>query len=211
MVAPVNTSFVQGQGSVGADQLNSFTQTVLTAANLRAWIGVTGNTAFLQGIEAVGDGLGGLFYWDGAATAPDNNLNVIVPTGQFPGAWLRDLLVVDSVVDPDFSYLGSGPPGSNKVIGLYTFAGNVTFESNFANSYGTCLVLPTNIYTVFITKNGSNIGTMTIATSGAFSFASSGGAPVSYGFGDYMSFVAPGTTDATINNFSWTMRGTLIP
>lgn len=86
---PQLSYWVQGQGAVGADDLNTWIQAALNAAQLRGFIGLDNMVVFLQGLIAVGDNYGGLFYWDGASTAPDDNFSVIVPDGSLQGAWLR--------------------------------------------------------------------------------------------------------------------------
>ena len=89
MSVPSNVVQFQGIGSVGADNLNSYTQNVTTAVMLRSFIGASGMFVLLGGIAYVGDGLGGIFFWSPAATGPDDNMDVIVPTAASAGAWLR--------------------------------------------------------------------------------------------------------------------------
>jgi hypothetical protein len=89
MSAPQLTVYQNGPVAVSGDQLNTFVQTAQTANQLRTLTGVSGMQIRLQGITTPNDGLGGDFYWNGAATATDDNLNTIVPNGTVPGAWLR--------------------------------------------------------------------------------------------------------------------------
>jgi hypothetical protein len=89
MSVPALTVFADGPVAVDADNLNTFVQTAQTANQLRTLTGVIGMTVMLQGIAAPGDGLGGFFFWNAAATAADDNLNTLVPNGSIPGAWLR--------------------------------------------------------------------------------------------------------------------------
>lgn len=91
MVAPANRIYRNGVIPVTGDEFNTFMQGASTAATLRAFIGVTGMTVELQGIAAVGDGLGGAFFWNPNSTAADDNLDVIVPYDASPlgGAWNR--------------------------------------------------------------------------------------------------------------------------
>lgn len=81
--------YVDGPTAVSADQLNTFVQTAQTASQVRNVTGITGMAILLQGIVVAGDGLGGFFYWNAAATALDDNLDTLVPNGTVPGAWLR--------------------------------------------------------------------------------------------------------------------------
>lgn len=94
MSIPFPTVYADGGPAVIADQLNSFVQTALTAAQLRSLSGETGMVALLQGIATVGDGQGGVFVWNATSTAADDNLNAIRPNGSIPGAWLRLALKV---------------------------------------------------------------------------------------------------------------------
>lgn len=89
MNAPFNQTSYQGVGSVPADLLNTYTQNVNTAALLRGFIGISTMYVLLGGVSYIGDGNGGIFYWSPNATGPDDNLNVIVPTGSANGAWVR--------------------------------------------------------------------------------------------------------------------------
>lgn len=86
---PQLTVYADGPTAVSARQLNTLIQTCQTAAQLRGLIGITGMAVGLQGITAPGDGLSGQFYWNTASTAPDDNMNVIVPSGSVQGAWIR--------------------------------------------------------------------------------------------------------------------------
>jgi hypothetical protein len=75
--------------AVTADQFNTFMQTCNTFDDLRAFVGTTGQEVCARGRDAVGDGYGGLFYWDGTSTGTDNDLTIITPTGTTTGRWLR--------------------------------------------------------------------------------------------------------------------------
>jgi len=55
-----------------------------------AGFAATNDRAFLAGLAAVGDGLGGMFYWDAASVLVADDVNTVNPTGN-PGAgrWIR--------------------------------------------------------------------------------------------------------------------------
>lgn len=89
MSVPQLNVYINGPIAISADQLNTFVQTAQTAAQARTIAGVSGMQISLQGISVPNDGLGGEFYWNGAATAADDNLNVLVPNPGISGAWLR--------------------------------------------------------------------------------------------------------------------------
>jgi hypothetical protein len=78
---------------------------------------------------------------------------------------------------------------------------------NFGGSTGHCGGNPTStaVYTVY--KNGVQIGTVTIATSRGFTFATTGGATQSFVAGDTLSVLTP-TTDATLSGVTMTFAGT---
>jgi hypothetical protein len=88
--APALTVYVQGQGAVSADQLNTFEQTCDTVSDMRAITGVAGMQIFSRGLATVNDGGGGEFYWDAGLASPvDNGYSIIAPTGSIQGAWVR--------------------------------------------------------------------------------------------------------------------------
>jgi hypothetical protein len=89
MTAPALAVQIQGQGTVSADNLNTYESTCNIFSDLRAFIGTVGMQVFVRGGAAVNDGLGGEFYWNASGTGPDDNLNNIVPTGAALGCWTR--------------------------------------------------------------------------------------------------------------------------
>lgn len=89
MVAPALRTFANAGTEVSGDNLNTFEQTCDTFDDLRAFVGTTGIMVLARGNAAVNDGLGGVFYWDGASTGTDDDANIITPTGQTTGRWLR--------------------------------------------------------------------------------------------------------------------------
>lgn len=90
MSVPSPAVAVQGQGALGADQINGLVQTVASVAQLRGFSGVTTMVVLLDGTNAVADGGQGFFYWSPNATAADNGSTVIAPSGSVgAGRWLR--------------------------------------------------------------------------------------------------------------------------
>jgi hypothetical protein len=90
MTAPALAVYYNGQGQVGADNLNTFMQTCNTASELRGFAGTTGIEVYMRGFSAIGDGGQGVFYWNVNSTAPDDNgVTTIVPNSQTTGAWTR--------------------------------------------------------------------------------------------------------------------------
>lgn len=91
MTAPLLKVAVQGQGSIDADQLNTYQQTCNIMTDLRAFPGAPGVQVFVRGTSAVNDGGQGGFYWNAGAISPvdDNGLTTVVPTGAATGCWSR--------------------------------------------------------------------------------------------------------------------------
>lgn len=80
---------VQGQTVANADDLNSYLQWCMTAAQLRTFIGLSNMTVYLQGVASADDGKQGTFIWYTTVGHADDNLNYIVPPGASGGGWVR--------------------------------------------------------------------------------------------------------------------------
>ena len=89
MTAPQLVAQIQGQGTVSADNLNTYIQNCTNIAQLRSFIGLPGMCVFIDGNITPGDGGAGPFYWNATSIGPDNNSTVIVPQPGVPGAWVR--------------------------------------------------------------------------------------------------------------------------
>ena len=89
MTAPLLVAQIQGQGTVSADNLNTYIQNCTNIEQLRLFIGLPGMCVFIDGTVAPGDGGAGPFYWNTTSIGPDNNSTVIVPQPGVPGAWVR--------------------------------------------------------------------------------------------------------------------------
>lgn len=89
MTAPQLNAAIQGQGTISADNLNTFTQTAQMTSQLRNFTGLPGMAIWLQGIVFPNDGGGGFFYWNASGTEPDDNFNYIVPNDTSTGEWER--------------------------------------------------------------------------------------------------------------------------
>ena len=98
MTAPTPQQFIQGQGTVSADNLNTFVQTVTNITQLRLIIGLPGMQILLEGLVTPGDGGAGPFYWNTTSIGPDNGTSIIVPQSGVPGAWIRLSISQTSIV-----------------------------------------------------------------------------------------------------------------
>jgi len=103
---------VQGQGSVSADNLNTYLQGADNVAAMRSFVGNAADsitvTVYMRGTTNPGDGGQGFFYWNPTSIATDDGgVTTIVPTGQTVGAWLR--LLSNSVAPSVLVVTSAGP------------------------------------------------------------------------------------------------------
>lgn len=89
MPIPSNAYQVQGQGSVTADQINTFVQWTTNAASLRSFIGLPKMLVYLEGLSVPNDGGQGFFYWLATVSETDDGRDYIIPTGASGGGWVR--------------------------------------------------------------------------------------------------------------------------
>lgn len=119
----------QGLGAITADQANTYTQAVSSLAQLRSFSGVGQMLVTLEGYSAVGDGGQGWFVWSASSTGPDDSVNVIVPTGNSQGAWVR--LPSNGASGPTGPAGAQGPPGppGPSGTGITPYAAQMTLSS----------------------------------------------------------------------------------
>lgn len=85
----------------------------------------------------------------------------------------------------------------------------VTFPANFAGSYFKASANATATTVFDVQKNGSSIGSVSIAAGGTTAtFTTSGGAAQSFAAGDLLAVIAPGTADATLADPGFCFVGT---
>lgn len=89
MSAPALQQYIQGQGTVSADNLNTFEQTCDTVADLLSFTGVPGQQVYVRGRSAVADGGNGEYYWNAGLTPPGDGFNAVIPAGSVQGGWSR--------------------------------------------------------------------------------------------------------------------------
>lgn len=98
-------------------------------------------------------------------------------------------------------------PSASEVLLLHVFAEAVTLADDFGGAQARIGTNPTASFVLDVQKNGSSVGSITVATDGSVTFATTGGA-VSFAIDDLISVVGPGTIDATIANCAFTFLGT---
>lgn len=112
-----------------------------------------------------------------------------------------------SPYDVPLSYAG-GPPASSEVIGRVVACRDIAFAANFAGSNGYIGTNPTGSFVISVQDDGVTIGTITISTLGAFTFATTGGTAKTVAAGSRLEFVAP-AADATAADIAATLEGTV--
>lgn len=124
---PAPTVQQQGGGSVSGDQLNTYLQAALNVAQLRSLAGLDNMTVWMLGTTTPNDGGQGPFYWDSAATAPDDGgITTIRPNGVTgAGRWLRQAIAPEGSIPlsqlasiPTLTLLGNNTGGTAQVLPL---------------------------------------------------------------------------------------------
>lgn len=106
-----------------------------------------------------------------------------------------------------FFYSQTNPPGAAQKVASWAIPFNCTIPANFASpqSLFDCDANPTATCVFGVLQNGAQVGTMSISTGGAATFATNSGLPVSLSTGDRLQMIGPATPDATINGFYGTL------
>ena len=110
-------------------------------------------------------------------------------------------------------------PTADETLTLYTAIEGVTLAADFAGSFGSVGVNPTASTVLTVYKNptftgllitgGTIIGTITISTGGAFTFATTGGLAQTLAAGDLLGIKGQTTPDATAACISINILGAL--
>lgn len=132
-------------------------------------------------------------------------------TGASAGAiprWNGTKLLPETTAPYDMAFYVSGVQPGNKVIFKFTFTRDVEFPDDFAGSDLHAGVAATAEFVYTVKKNGSDIGTITVAAAGTSgTFVTTGGA-TSFAANDVLELVTQTTADATLANVSITLSGT---
>lgn len=98
-----------------------------------------------------------------------------------------------------------GAPGAQGFMGGHIFGDSVTFPIDLEGAQGAVETNPGDVYAVSIRKNGTEVATATIDSSGVYTFATISGVTVPYASGDIMTFIAPDS--GTAADFSMSIPG----
>jgi hypothetical protein len=170
------------------------------------------------GVTLTPDGSGGVTIDSTGGDATSFNgdpLDLVTPPAdgnvwQWSSTTSKYELVTDRPQWPVISY--PGRPSAGQIF-TYPIPAGIIFPANFStpNSYGYCAVNPavSAVFTVYKYSSGvtTTVGTVTISTSGVFTFASAGGTSVIFNAGDVMLVVAPGSQDANLANLGIVLVG----
>lgn len=208
MSAPSLTAFAQGQGVVNANWLNGVEQTCDNVSQLRAFTGIIGNQVFMRGFSVPNDGGQGPFYWNPTATAIDDGVNVIRPTGVSVGAWIRIVIGASLTNTLAWMYEGDNPPLNSGFLAGFCVPFLTSFPANMAGSnfHVQSAFLPTSTYVISIQLNDVQVATLTVNTNGSYAYA---GSAWSAQINDRVTILGAASADATINRFFGTLVGTI--
>ena len=100
-------------------------------------------------------------------------------------------------------------PTASEILLIYLATEDIAIAANFGGAATYVGTNPAASFVLTVKKNGSSIGTVTIATNGAVTLATSGGAAQSLTSGDRLTVEAPATPDSTVANVGITLKGTV--
>lgn len=120
----------------------------------------------------------------------------------------EDMWALSVINSYDVAFYVAGEPGDGAIIGAFVATRPFTLFDDFAGSRGHCAVNPTATAVFDVQKNGSSIGSVSISTGGAFTFATTGGG-ASFAAGDRLTIVAPSPQDTTLADVAISFFGLL--
>jgi hypothetical protein len=184
---------------------NSVARTLTVPAGKRLFVvrnngsaAVTVQCGTGTGTVAAGDGAG--FYTDGTT----NGLYTVVASGASGVTSLFGQSGAITAIRYDVATYYPGVPGASQTLLRYTAARAIAFPNNLVGSVCSVGTNPTSTATLTIKKNGTSVGSISIATSGAATFTSSG---FSLASGDVLTITAQASPDATLADPSVTLAG----
>lgn len=95
-------------------------------------------------------------------------------------------------------------PTASQTIDIIPFVRAVDFPANLAGSIGTVVTTPAAVFVMSVQKNGTEFATITVSTSGVFTFA---GTATSMASGDILTVVSPAVADVLVESLSVTLLG----
>lgn len=98
-----------------------------------------------------------------------------------------------------------GTPITNELIQKVMVTRTIIFPANFSGAFGDVEVNPTSTYDIDVQDDGVSIGTISIATTGVFTFTTASGTAKTVDNGSILTFVGQTTVDATIEGIAFTL------
>ena len=146
-------------------------------------------------IEAGGGGGGGASAFTGLSDTPSGYTGL---AGQVFRVNAAENALEAVALPYDFGALFEAEPAINTAFSRLIVARDITVPANFAGSSGTVGTNPASSYAIDVKDDGVSIGTITVGTDGAFTFATTGGNAQAIAAGSLIEFDSPGTLDNTI-------------
>lgn len=107
----------------------------------------------------------------------------------------------------DMRFGFSSPPAAGAVIDTVIIVRDMTLPANLAGSLGIVGTNPTASFVLKIEVDSIQIATVTIGTTGSFTFSTTGGTSQSIPAGSVLTLVGPNPSDASIANMALTIYG----
>jgi hypothetical protein len=151
--------------------------------------------------------------WDevtpGIATQSANLVYAGPATGSAAAPTFRALVAADFPAQPyDLNCALVGKPGAAAIVFIFTAVRAVAFAANFSGAYGSVGINPTSTAAYTVKNGATTIGTVSISTSGVFTFTTTSGTSKSLAAGDRLTITAPSSQDATLSDVGFTLSGT---
>lgn len=191
-----------------------YTYAATTETPLATYNSSAGNVANANPVVLDSAGRASIWFTKGVA------YKVIIKTAAGVTLKTEDgLLIIDETTLQEtidylvsFDYTGAeGPDANYRFGGGHVLGEDVTFPANFTGSYGRCDTgsEPGATYVITLKKNLTTIGTVSVADTGVFTFASQSGAAVVGTKGQQITAHGASSGDADFNNFAITLVGAI--
>lgn len=108
----------------------------------------------------------------------------------------------------DIRFGFSSIPITNEVLDTIPLPREVILPANMSGSVGIIGTNPTATFVIDVKDDGTIIGSVSISTSGVFTFTTTSGTAKTIAAGSILTFVAPTTVDTTANLCSIVLMGT---
>lgn len=137
---------------------------------------------------------------------------ILIPPSKSLLLYCDGVNVIDAInrtenYDVGFSF--TGLPTALQVIARILVPRGFILPINMAGSVGNIVVNPTASYVLTVNANGTAIGTVTVDTSGVFTFATTGGIQQTVSAGALITVEAPTPADTTADTVTISMLGSI--